>query len=165
MVNGFEFSKIKTKKLPESWREEGALEELESFLQENWMQRSIFYSDGQVTSRQQFIDFDKKDAIKLQNYVGTIIFRGEQLNIFPKIFKEDEDDFDTDDLEIEELINNLVYWLGYCDKLNFPFVSMKGELSGSENLMELFITIYVHYVKAAINRQRYYQYEDVTETG
>lgn len=165
MVNGFEFSKIKTKKLPESWCEEGALEELESFLQENWMQRSIFYSDGQVTSRQQFIDFDKKDAIKLQNYVGTIIFRGEQLNIFPKIFKEDEDDFDTDDLEIEELINNLVYWLGYCDKLNFPFVSMKGELSGSENLMELFITIYVHYVKAAINRQRYYQYEDVTETG
>ena len=165
MVNGFEFSKIKVKRLPEVWQEEGALEELETFLQENWQQRSIFYSDGHVTSRQQFIDFDKRDAIKLQNYIGTIIFKGEQLNIFPKIFKEDEDDFDTEELEIEHLINNLVYWLGYCDKLNFPFVSMKGELSDSENLMELFITLYVHYVLEAINRQRYYQYEDVSETG
>lgn len=165
MVNGFEFSKIKVKRLPEVWQEEGALEELETFLQENWQQRSIFYSDGHVTSRQQFIDFDKRDAIKLQNYIGTIIFKGEQLNIFPKIFKEDEDEFDTEELEIEHLINNLVYWLGYCDKLNFPFVSMKGELSDSENLMELFITLYVHYVLEAINRQRYYQYEDVSETG
>ena len=75
MVNGFEFSKIKTKKLPESWRQEGALEELEQFLQANWEQRSIFYSDGHVTSRQQFVDFDKRDGIKLQNYIGTIIYR------------------------------------------------------------------------------------------
>ncbi len=165
MINGFEFSKIKLNKLPKSWQEEGAMGELESFLQENWQQRSIFYSDRQITSRQQFIDFDKKDAIKLQNYIGTITFKGEQLNIFPKIFKEDEDDFDADDLKTEDLINNLVYWLGYCDKLNFPFISMKGELSEAENLMELFITIYVHYVKAAIGRLRYHQYEDVAETG
>lgn len=165
MVNGFEFTKIKSKKLPEAWNEEGVLEELENFLQENWHQRSIFYDDGEVTSRQQFIDFDKKDGIKLQNYVGTIIFRGEQLNIFPKVFKEDEDDYDTDELQISDLIENLVYWLGYCDKLNFPFVSMKSELTDSENLMELFITIYVHYLRAALDRQRYHQYEDITDTG
>ena len=69
MINGFEFSKIKLNKLPESWQEEGAMEELESFLQENWQQRSIFYTDGHITSRQQFIDFDKKDSVKLQNYI------------------------------------------------------------------------------------------------
>lgn len=165
MINNFEFSKIKTKNLPESWQEDSALEQLEKFLQDNWEQRSIFYSDGQVTSRQQFIDFDKKDGIKLQNYIGTIIFKGEQLNIFPKVFKEDEDDFNTSNLELEDLINNLVIWLGYCDKLNFPFVSMKGELVGTDNLLELFITIYVHYVKQAIDRQSYFQYEEVTETG
>ncbi len=50
MINGFEFSKIKLNKLPESWQEEGAMEELESFLQENWQQRSIFYTDGHITS-------------------------------------------------------------------------------------------------------------------
>ncbi len=165
MINGFEFSKIKTSRLPESWQQEGALEELESFLQENWQQRSIFYSDGEVTGRQQFIDFDKRDGIKLQNYIGTIIFRGEQLNIFPKVFKEDEDDLDAGGLKPRELIDNLVYWLSYCDKLNFPFVPMKGELSGSEDLMELFITVYAHYVKAVLGRQRYCQYEDIRETG
>jgi len=165
MINGFEFKKIKTNKLPLAWQDEGALIQLEKFLQENWEQRAIFYSDGQVTSRQQFIDFDKRDGIKLQNYIGTIVFKGEQLNIFPKVFKEDEDDYNTDDLEVNELINNLVLWLGYCDKLNFPFVSMKGELTDSENLLELFITIYAHYIKEAIDRQRYFQYEEITETG
>ena len=117
----------------------------------NWEQRSIFYTDEYVTSRQQFIDFDRKGAIKLQNYIGTVIFRGEQLNIFPKVFKEDEDDFDTSGLEIGDLINNLVIWLGYCDRLNFPFVSMKSELGNTDNLLELFITVYTYYVKAAID--------------
>lgn len=165
MINCFEFSPIKTKKLPQSWQEHGALEELEKFLQSNWEQRSVFYSDGYVTSRQQFIDFDRRNGIKVQNYIGTIIFKGEQLNIFPKVFKEDEDDDDTEQLDIDDLINNLIIWLGYCDKLNFPFVSMKGKLSGSENLLELFITVYIHYVKAALDRQGYFQYEDVIETG
>lgn len=165
MINGFEFTGIKTRNLPKAWQEEGVLDDLEKFLQDNWQQRSVFYEDGQVTSRQQFIDFDRRDGIKLQNYIGTIIFRGEQLNIFPKIFKEDEDDYDMETLCIDDLINNLVFWLGYCDKLNFPFVSMKGQLQSSETLLELFITIYVHYVKAAIDRQRYYQYEEVDESG
>ena len=165
MVNGFEHKRIKTKNLPLAWQEEGALEELERFLQNNWEQRSIFYTDEYVTSRQQFIDFDRKGAIKLQNYIGTIIFRGEQLNIFPKVFKEDEDDYDTSDLEVEELINNLVIWLGYCDRLNFPFVSMRSELGSTDNLLELFITVYVYYVKAAIDRQLFFRYEEVTETG
>ncbi len=165
MINSFEHKKIKTRKLPITWQTDGALEQLEKFLQDNWEQRSIFYSDGHITSRQQFIDFDKKDGIKLQNYIGTIIFNGEQLNIFPKVFKSDEDDDDTEELKLDDLINNLVLWLGYCDRLNFPFVSMKGELTGSENLLELFITIYVHYVKLAIDRQRYFQYEEMRETG
>lgn len=165
MVNSYEHRKQRMSRLPASWQEDGALDQLEKFLQDNWEQRSIFYADGQVTSRQQFIDFDVRDGIKTQNYIGTIIFKGEQLNIFPKVFKVDEDDTDTDDLQIDDLINNLVLWLGYCDRLNFPFVTMRGELSGTENLLELFITIYVHYVQAAINRQRFYQYEDVAESG
>lgn len=165
MLSTFEFKKIKTKKLPLSWQTDGALDELESFLQQNWEQRGIFYNDGQVTSRQQFVKFDVKDGISTRNYIGTIIFKGEQLNIFPKVFKTDKDDDDTDDLDISELIDNLVLWLGYCDRLNFPFVSMKGELTGSENLMELLITVYVHYVKAAIDRRPYFQYEDIIETG
>lgn len=164
-MNGFEFSRIKKSALPAKWQEDGALDDMQQFLQKNWQQRSVFYSDGFVTSKQQFIDFDRRDAIKLQNYVGTIVFRGEQLNIFPKVFKEDEDDRDATQLSTDELIRNLLFWLGYCDKLNFPFIQFKSDITESTTLLELFITVYVHYVKAAINRQRFYRYEDVSETG
>lgn len=165
MINCFEYRRIPKAKLPQSWQEDGALDQLEKFLQDNWRQRSILYTDGQVTSKQQFINFDVKDGIRTQNYIGTIVFKGEQLNIFPKVFKEDEDDNDTDRLQTDDLINNLVTWLGYCDRLNFPFVTMRGELSSTENLLELFITIYAHYVQAAINRQRFYRYEEMIESG
>ena len=165
MINGFEFARIKIASLPAEWREEGALEELEQFLQKNWQQRSVFYTDDYVTSKQQFIDFDKKDSIKLQNYVGTIVYRGQQLNIFPKVFKEDEDDRDASGLSTETLISNLLFWLGYCDKLNFPFIQFKSDINSSTTLLELFITVYVHYVKAAIEHQRFYRYEDISETG
>lgn len=165
MINTFEFQQVKTSKLPDSWKEDGALDELELFLQRNWEQRGIFYSDHKVSSRQQFIDFDRKDGFKTQNYIGTIIFRGEQLNIFPKIFREDEDDHDAGDLDVRDLINELVMWLGYCDKLNFPFVSLKGEMSNADTFLELFITVYIHYVKAAVDRQLFFRYEETEETG
>lgn len=165
MINAFEFQKVKISKLPDSWKEDGALDELELFLQRNWEQRVIFYSDHEISSRQRFIDFDRKDGFKTQNYIGTITFRGEQLNIFPKIFKEDEDDHDASDLDARDLINELVMWLGYCDKLNFPFVSLKGEMSDADTFLELFITVYIHYVKAAVNRQLFFRYEEIEENG
>lgn len=165
MINAFEFQTVKTARLPEAWKEPGALDELEKFLQGNWEQRGIFYFDWEASSRQQFIDFDRRDGFKTQKYIGTISFRGEQLNIFPKIYREDEDDYDTSDLNIQDLIDDLIAWLGYCDKFNFPFVSMKGELNSTQTFLELLITVYVHYVKAAINRQLFFRYEDVEETS
>ena len=165
MINAFEFQKIKTSKLPASWREEGALEELEQFLQENWELRSTFYTDTELTKRQQFIDFDKKNGFKTCNYIGTIHFRGEQFNIFPKIFKEDEDDYDTDGLQTSDMMRDLVLWLEYCNKFNFPFVSLKGDMDETESFLELLITVYVRYVKNAVDRQLFFRYEDVEEEG
>lgn len=165
MINAFEFQKIKTSKLPASWREEGALEELEQFLQENWELRSTFYTDTELTKRQQFIDFDKKNGFKTRNYIGTVHFRGEQFNIFPKIFKEDEDDYDTGELKTADMMQDLVLWLEYCNKFNFPFVSLKGDMDETESLLELLITVYVRYVKSAVDRQLFFRYEDIEEEG
>lgn len=165
MINAFEFQTVKTACLPEAWKKPGVLDELEKFLQGNWEQRGIFYFDRETSSRQQFIDFDRRDGFKTQKYIGTISFHGEQLNIFPKIYREDEDDYDTSGLNIQDLIDDLIAWLGYCDKFNFPFVSMKGELNSTQTFLELLITVYVHYVKAAINRQLFFRYEEVEETS
>lgn len=165
MVNSFEHHKIKTTDLPTAWKADGALMRLESFLQANWEQRAVFYDDGSVTSKQQYIDFNVKDGIKLQNYIGTIAFEGEQFNIFPKVFRYDEDDFNTADWHIDDMVKNLVVWLGYCDKLNFPFVTMKSELIGTNNLLELFVAIYVRYLKNILDREIFHRYEDIRETG
>lgn len=140
------------------------MNEMESFLQNNWDQREIFYSDGKSDRKQRFIDFDRRDGIKTRNYIGTIAYLGEQINIFPKVYRRDDDD-DISYLEMNELVQDFVNWLTYSEKLNFPFVAHKDELKGSDDLLELLIIVYVHLVQASLQRQLYYQYEETVETG
>lgn len=49
-------------------------------------------------SKQQFIAFIGQRGIKTKNYIGTIVFKGEQINIFPKMFREDADYTETENL-------------------------------------------------------------------
>lgn len=165
MINAFEFQPIRTSRLPAAWKAPGALDDLERFLQENWELRNAFYSDLELTKRQRFIDFDRRDGFKTKNYIGTIQFRGERFNIFPKIYKTDEDDYDTSDLATADLMKDLVLWLEYCNKFNFPFVAIRGDLDETDSFLELLITVYVRYVKTVVDRQLFFRYEDVTEDG
>ena len=146
-----------------SWQSQKNLDELSEFLQQNWEQRSVFYDDGEVTSKQQFLSFIGQKGIKTQNYIGTIVFNGEQLNIFPKMFRTDIDDHETDDLDQKHLMNNLIRWLEYCNKVEYPFISISSELNDSEDLKEFFITLYIGYVRSALERNLYYQYVDETD--
>lgn len=97
-------------------------------------------------------------GIRTTNYMGTIIFKGEQLNIYPKVFKCEKDDFDTEDLTQKHLMKNLVHWIEYCNKMNYPFINISSGLSDTEDLKELFITLYVGYVRNALERGLYFQY-------
>ena len=56
-LNCFEESSLKNQMLPAEWQGQDALDELLEFLQLNWEQRSVFFDDGEVTSRQQFLGF------------------------------------------------------------------------------------------------------------
>ena len=104
IINRFENSQIKNSKLPFSWQSQNALDELSDFLQQNWEQRSVFYDDSTITSLQQFLGFTGQKGIRTKNYIGTIVFNGEQLNIFPKMFREDIDDHETEDLSLKRTI-------------------------------------------------------------
>lgn len=164
MVNCFEYQNIKSNKLPQGWG--NSLNELEKFLQDSWNQRSTFYDDGETyKGKQQFLDFNVRNGVKAQKYIGTIKFKGEQLNIFPKVFKVDDDDDDASELSTKDLMDSLMVWLEYCDKSVFPFFSTKTKLDSVNNLKQLLITIYVGYLKTTIEKQLYFQYEDVSETG
>lgn len=160
ILNYYEEMVIKNRKLPVEWQSQYALDELSRFLQLNWEQRESFYKDKEKTTRQQFVQFIGQKGIRTNNYVGTIVFKGQQLNIFPKVFKESENDSDKDDLQIGHLMKNLVQWLEYCTRINYPYISIASELENVNDLRELFITLYVRYVKAALDRGLFYRYED-----
>lgn len=163
VLNRYEFSKIVNAKLPASWQSQTALDELSDFLQQNWEQRSVFYNDEEIKTQQQFLDFTGQKGIRTKKYVGTIVFKGEQLNIYPKVFSTEHDDYDTDDLNQKHLLENLVRWIEYCNKLEYPFLNISSELHDSEDLKELFITLYISYVRSAIERGAYYRYVEETE--
>lgn len=163
ILNCFEESPIKNKKLPVEWQSQSSLDELAEFLQLNWEQRAVFYDDGEISSRQQYLGFTGQRGIRTNNYVGTIAYKGQQLNIFPKVFREEKDDNDTDDLTLRHLMKNLVQWLQYCERIDYPFINISSKLEDSADLRELFITLYLHYVKQALNYGPYYHYVDKTE--
>ena len=162
-LNRFEYSLIYNNKLPSTWQSQSSLDELDVFLQQNWELRRVLYNDESIYSRQQFIEFVGKKGVKTKNYVGTIMFKGEQLNIFPKVFGAEKDDFDADNIKSDLLISNLIVWLEYCVKFNYPYISITSELEDSNSLKDLFISIYVKYVHSAMSRGLFYRYEDKTE--
>lgn len=162
ILNHYEYSQIKNSVLPDSWRSQQSLDELLDFLQQNWEQRAVFYEDGKLDSKQQFLAFTGRQGIKTQNYIGTIVFKGEQLNIYPKIFRKDADDQNTDNLSQKHLMNNFVQWLEYCNKIEYPFINISSSLSDTENLKELFINLYINYVKIALDRGLFFKYVEET---
>lgn len=163
ILNRYEYTTIKNPKLPASWQSQSALDELSDFLQQNWEQRSVFYNDEEIRTQQQFLDFTGQKGIRTKKYVGTIVFKGEQLNIFPKVFSTEYDDHDTDDLSQKHLLENLVRWIEYCNRLEYPFLNISSELHDSEDLKELFITLYIGYVRSAIERGAFFRYVEETE--
>ena len=106
ILNYYENKIIKNALLPAEWKSQESLDELLNFLQSNWEQRAIFYDDGKVNSKQQFLDFIGQKNIRTKDYVGTIVYKGHQLNIFPKVFKEFKDDDDRKSLDLQHLMHN-----------------------------------------------------------
>lgn len=163
IINQFEEKVIKNNSLPVEWQSESALNELEEFLQENWNQRKALYNDEELYTKQQFLGFTSRRGISTKNYVGTVVFKGQQLNIYPKMFREEKEDDDTSELELNHLMGNLIQWLEYCSKFEFPYINIKSELKGVDNLKELFITVFVKNLTQCFERSGYFQYEEKTE--
>lgn len=163
MFNFYEERRIKNSELPSSWQSSSTLNELEKFLQENWDNRKSFYEDGNDGKTQQFLTFLSHDDVRTNNYIGTIGFNGQTINIFPKVFREKYLSNDTSKLDVSHMIKNLVMWINYCNKTEYPFINFSTDCDETSNLKELFISIYIKYVDEILNRNAYYKYETVKE--
>lgn len=158
--NYFEEQLITNSMQPPEWRGESAQVELESFLQANWNQRKAFFNDNNSHSTQQFLSFCSFGKLRTNDYVGTITFKGCQVNIFPKMFRKNKNDEDRASLELGDMIRSLVNWINYCTKLEYPYLPFHTELDECESLKELFITLFIGYVKAAFSQGYFHQYVD-----
>ena len=68
ILNRYEETPISNQDLPISWQSQQSQLALESFLQTNWEQRSVFYDDGVVDSKQQFLGFQGIGDIRITVY-------------------------------------------------------------------------------------------------
>ena len=161
----YEYTKIGIDELPKTWQSQEAIDGLSNFLQKNWEQRYILYSDGDSKKEQQFISFLGSKAIKTKKYVGTIVYKGEQVNIYPRVFKYNKENKNTDTLSQKLFVNNLTKWLEYSNKIDYPFINISSDLRDEDNLIELFITLYISYVQYTMNRGLYFVYIDETENS
>lgn len=162
VLNFYEESDIDNEDLPESWRSKNDQDEFADFLQHNWEQRSAFYEDNEVNSKQQFLGFAGHLGLRTKKYIGTIVFNGEQLNIFPKVFRRRASDYKTDRLSQDHLMENLIKWLDYCNRIWSRNINISTEFTDAKDLKELFISLYLGYVRSALERGLYYKYVEET---
>jgi 5-methylcytosine-specific restriction enzyme subunit McrC len=163
-VNVLEEQGIAFDDLPATWKDSDVLKGLKLFLQKNWEHRQILYYDSVPNSKQQFLYFGSEQPITANNYIGTIVFAGERLNIFPKMFARYKKDPNRN-FNFDQLTSDLSIWLQYCTKTNFPFIVAKTDVASSDNLIELFITIYLYFVEDTLKDKPYWTYEDIVEEG
>lgn len=163
MFNYYEERQIYNQDLPSEWQSAAVLNELEKFLQENWDNRYLFYNDGDKSKKQQFLSFLSHNDIRTNNYIGTISFNGQTINIFPKVFREKYLSNDTSKLDTSHMIKNLVMWINYCNKTEYPFINFLTNYDDSADLKELFISIYIRYIDEVLSKNAYFKYETVEE--
>lgn len=159
----FEETSIEKNDLPPGWSGSDSpevLRQLSDYLQFNWDQRYLFFDDKSKTPKQQFLSFEGFGGIRTNNYIGTISFAGEQIFVFPKVFLLEESEGYSNQ---QHLFRNILKWLNYCRKSNYPFINSDSSLEDDNDLQELFITIYLGYLLDALKKSRYHKYEEKTE--
>ena len=72
VLNVFEESEIDNDDLPEGWQSKRDQDDFEEFLQRNWEQRAVFYEDGKVDSKQQFIGFTGHHSRNTCQYTNPV---------------------------------------------------------------------------------------------
>jgi 5-methylcytosine-specific restriction enzyme subunit McrC len=142
-----------------------SMEGLEAFLEQIWdkRERSVWHTetDADQSSAQQILQFlYKTSTIKARNYVGVIHFNGNRINILPKIFYQEEHEYQPH--EIAAMHNHVLWWLSYCQRIKFPsYVTGLG--AQESDFFEVLIYLFAQYTCELLNSSIYQQYIEITE--
>ena len=140
-----------------------SFEGLEGFLDKIWNSRekSSFYSENgnDKIESQRFLQFiHKSNELKSNKYVGVIHYKGNKINLLPKIFFDSEKEYQTN--EVNQIQNHILWWLSYCRKIKFPnYQASLG--SAKSDFFEVLIYLFSKYTREILNSSIYQQYEEV----
>jgi 5-methylcytosine-specific restriction enzyme subunit McrC len=140
-----------------------SFEGLEGFLDEIWNRRekNSFYSENgyDKIESQRFLQFiHKSNEIKSNKYVGVIYYKGNKINLLPKIFFDSEKEYST--TGVTQIQNHILWWLSYCRKIKFPnYQASLG--SAKSDFFEVLIYLFSKYTRELLNSSIYQHYEEV----
>jgi 5-methylcytosine-specific restriction enzyme subunit McrC len=142
---------------------QASLDGLEGFLDEIWNSRekNSFYSDNgnDKIESQRFLQFiHKTNELKSNKYVGVIHYEGKKINLLPKIFYDGDREYSEN--EINQIQNHILWWLSYCQKIQFP--NYQASLGNTKSdFFEVLIYLFSKYTRALLSSSIYQQYEEV----
>jgi 5-methylcytosine-specific restriction enzyme subunit McrC len=135
-------------------------ETLEPYLKEVWQQRFFEqerYSDDEMET-QGIIRFDGNIA-KAKNYVGFIQTEKDQIEIYPKVFKNHH--LDSNNILLYQ--RHLFFWFDYCKKWKFPFSKINLKTFTHTDLPELIISLIARRFCDVISQSPILLYEEFEE--
>lgn len=142
------------------------LQEFQAYLNEVWGERrqyedkDLYAVEDEVeeeSEEQRFFDFTMNKQIRARNYVGVVQFDGLRIEVCPKIL-EGRHDLYQDSWHL-----NLLYWLSYCHRMNFPFSMADLKLLDFDNFLESLVYVFARHTVDCISIQPYQAYERVEE--
>ena len=146
--------------------------ELQAYLAEVWASKNLLYNQEDEVEeteedisdlkryKQGFLRFDG-NFISAKNYVGFIQYDGYAINILPKVFKNS---FPNPVEYIETITSNLLHWLKFSKRIQFPFSEVSYEEQKFNDFLEPFIYIFSAYTNRLLESLPYQRFEEVTET-
>lgn len=133
-------------------------DKLDAYIQEMWINRLKLFDESfaamENESQQKILSIDKNHNLRANKYVGVIYHEGIKVEIRSRIFLA---------LEGNKHWINLLFWLSYCSRINFPFNKMNTGLDESEDLLEILISIFARHTIGIVSALPYVAFEDICE--
>jgi 5-methylcytosine-specific restriction enzyme subunit McrC len=130
------------------------------YLNEVWQSRNLYWLDYEEDSLyyEPFFNW-RAGAIQARNYVGCLKFEDLTIQIFPKLFANQE-------LSHPKLIlKHLLFYLSYSQSRHFPLDWGEWDMLEGEGFLSIWLWIWLNFIEKTCQTQAFGQYERIEEAS
>ena len=132
---------------------------LEEYLNAIWENHKLtdnrVFEENREISNQCFLSFDGNTA-RAKNYIGFIQGENDHIEIYPKVFKDQE-------IATKDILKHLFFWFDYCRKWRFPFSDVNLDNLEDVELPELVTNLIANQIFEVVSASPISLYEEVEE--